>query len=415
MRSPLSLLAAALAGLAFAPAVAAATTSAQRTLAVSLGRDMAAAKGHSSALVVDLTSGERLFSWNPGTGRMPASIEKLYTTTTLLTRFGPSATLTTQLLGTGSETAGGVWRGTLYLRGGGDPTFGSAAFDHANYGMGATVERLVADLLRSTPIKTLQGSIAGDESLFDSLRGTPPYGYAFNPDEEGSLSALTFNRDVNSTWTAAPGDPPVFAAQALASALEAAHVRLTRVRETSAGTPAAAQPMAEVHSPSMSSLVYLTNSPSDNFFAEMLLKDLGARYGAGGTTAAGAAVVRAQLARWGIHPSLEDGSGLSRRDRTSPLQVVNLLARFAANRAFVASLPIAGRTGTLQKRMRGTVAQGRCEAKTGTLHDASDLAGYCHARDGHTLAFALLMNAVDPAYVHVFQDRAAESLAAYDG
>ena len=73
-------------------------------------------------------------------------------------------------------------------------------------------------------------------------------------------------------------------------------------------------------------LVALTNAPSDNYFAETLLKDLGARYGSGGTTADGVAVVRSQLAQsFGIHPRLDDGSGLSRYDRTTPLDVVTLL------------------------------------------------------------------------------------------
>jgi D-alanyl-D-alanine carboxypeptidase/D-alanyl-D-alanine-endopeptidase (penicillin-binding protein 4) len=166
----------------------------------------------------------------------------------------------------------------------------------------------------------------------------------------------------------------------------------------------------------MSTLIALTNTPSDNFFAEMLLKGLGARYGAGGTTPDGAAVVRATVAAtFGLHPRLNDGSGLSRYDRTTPFQVVSLLRQQASNSPFVNSLAIAGRTGTLSDEMRGTYAQGRCRGKTGTLHDVSNVVGYCHARDGHRLAYALLMNGIVPDYAHPIQDQMQVALARYDG
>ena len=166
----------------------------------------------------------------------------------------------------------------------------------------------------------------------------------------------------------------------------------------------------------MATLVSLTNTPSDNFFAETLIKDVGARFGAGGTTAAGAAVVRAQMASsFGIHPRLNDGSGLSRSDLTTPLQVVTLLRGMASNGPFVASLAVAGETGTLEHEMRETYAQGRCRGKTGTLHDVSNVVGYCRAKDGHTLAYALMMNGIVPDYAHPIQDRMQVALAKYGG
>jgi serine-type D-Ala-D-Ala carboxypeptidase/endopeptidase (penicillin-binding protein 4) len=163
-------------------------------------------------------------------------------------------------------------------------------------------------------------------------------------------------------------------------------------------------------------LIALTNTPSDNFFAETLLKDIGARFGTGGTTAAGAAVVRATIAqKFGLHPRLNDGSGLSRYDRTTPSQVVSLLRQQAADAPFRNSLATAGRTGTLVDEMNGTFAQGRCRGKTGTLHDVSNLVGYCEARDGHTLAYALLMNGIVPDYAHPIQDNMVVAVAKYDG
>ncbi|HEY2319735.1 MAG TPA: D-alanyl-D-alanine carboxypeptidase/D-alanyl-D-alanine-endopeptidase [Solirubrobacteraceae bacterium] len=395
----------------------AATAGANRQLDGSLNFGMRQAGRFSGAYVVDLTANRTLYARNAAAGRLPASVEKLYTTAAALQRFGPGATLTTAILGEGTQ-AGGTFTGTLYLRGGGDPTFGSSAFDATNYGTGATLEGLVAAWRTATGITRLNGGIVADETFLDSDRGTPATGNQPSTDVEGELSALSYNRGwANSTGTALVKHPAAQAGQDLATALEAAGVRLPRRIKVIAGrTPAGATTMASVPSPPIATLVSLTNSPSDNFFAEMLAKDLGARFGAGGTTAAGAAVIRAQMASsFDIHPRLNDGSGLSRADRTTPTEVVTLLRGMASDAQFTSSLAVAGETGTLQHEMRGTYAQGRCRGKTGTLHDVSNVVGYCRARDGHTLAFALMMNGVYPDYAHPIQNRMQVALAKYSG
>jgi D-alanyl-D-alanine carboxypeptidase/D-alanyl-D-alanine-endopeptidase (penicillin-binding protein 4) len=155
--------------------------------------------------------------------------------------------------------------------------------------------------------------------------------------------------------------------------------------------------------------------PSDNFFAETLIKDLGARYGGAGTTAAGAAVVRNALATMlGLRPRVVDGSGLSPADRTSPLQVVTLLSSLAGTpigTVLREDMAVAGRSGTLALRMRHTGAAGRCQGKTGTLTGVSNLAGYCMSANGHTLAFAIFTDGISVAAAHTFQDHIAISLA----
>ena len=230
----------------------------------------------------------------------------------------------------------------------------------------------------ATGITQLNGNVVADETMFDSDRGTPATGNQPSIDTEGELSALAFNRGwANTSGTVYFKHPAVQAGQQLVAALKAAGVRLPRhVKVTAASTPSGATTLASVHSPPMATLVSLTNTPSDNFFAEMLLKDLGARFGSGGTTAAGAAVVSAQMASsFNIHPRLNDGSGLSRSDLTTPIQVVTLLRNMASNPQFTSSLAVAGETGTLQDEMRHTYAQGRCRGKTGTLHDVSNVVG----------------------------------------
>ena len=168
----------------------------------------------------------------------------------------------------------------------------------------------------------------------------------------------------------------------------------------------------------MGALITQTNVPSDNLYAETLLKVLGARFGAGGTTPAGAAVAQAQAARLGASATIVDGSGLSRADQVAPRQVVNLLTALDAARqgpTFVTSLPLAGVSGTLATRMRGTPAAKACRAKTGTLIGVSNLAGICETPSGDRLAFAFLMNGVDVNVARRLQDRMTSAIAQYGG
>ena len=396
---------------------AGATASPLRSLRSALSRDISRAAGSDGVLVIDRTTGQTLFSRNPNVRRLPASVEKLYTTTTALLRYGPQARLRTDVYGVGSLSSTGVWDGTIYLRGGGDPTFGSASFDRAAYGTGATVQTL-ATRLRAAGIKAVDGRIIGDESYFDSLRGTPATGYRPNLELEGELSGLSFNAGFTSaSETALQPHPARFAAQQFASALRAKGIKVPAKTKISAGiTPRTAKLLAYVSSPPISKLLELTNSPSDNFFAETLLKDLGARFGGGGTTAKGAAVVRSLIAtQFGLHPVLDDGSGLSRTDGTTPAQVVSLLEQMQSNSSFWNSLAIAGVRGTMQYEMTGTRAVDNCRGKTGTLHDVANLVGYCKARNGDQLVFAFLFNRQsDSEYGHEVEDDMGGALANYN-
>ena len=410
-----------LCGMLAVPVAGFAATSPQTALDKALHDQISAAGPASGAYVVDLTTGQALFSANSTIGRLPASVEKLYTTSTALLRYGAGGTLTTTVLGSGYEDSRGVWHGTLYLRGGGDPTFGWSAFDRANYGgVGATVERLVAGLIRATGIRAVEGQVDADASYFDTRLGTPATGYAASSEVEGLLDGVAFDRG----WATFDGSayqarPTLYAARQFANALRAAHISVPRRTAVTAGpAPLDARALAAVQSPTIATLIQLTNTPSDNYFAETLLKDLGARFGGAGSTAAGARVVRSEIAsQFGIHPRLNDGSGLSYYDSTSPLQVVTLLGHMAGNQFFTNSLAVAGRTGTLQFVDQGTAAEGRCRGKTGTLAAVANVAGYCQARDGHKLAFAFLVNgnaATD--YVHnVLEGQMMVAVANYEG
>jgi len=371
---------------------------------------------YSGAYVYDLTAKQALFAERATTMRPPASVEKLYTATTALELMGPSATLTTAVLGSGAIAAGGVWEGNLYLRGGGDPTFGSTAFIRDHYaGEGASVTALATELVKVDGIHEIVGSVVGDESYFDSLPGEPSSEYAPDPFLEGTLSALAFNRGQTGSEKGrhAPAD---YAARELWRALANDGVKMTGPIRVGI-TPAGATPLAAVQSPTLSSLLGLMLPPSDNFFAETLVKDLGARFGGAGTTAAGAAVVSHTIeTSFGIDPAVVDGSGLSPADETSPYQVADLLVGLEPTplgTVLRGDLAVAGHSGTLAERMRGTAASGRCEGKTGTLTGVSNLVGYCQAADGHLLAFAIFTDGIGVDAAHTIQDHMTITAANY--
>jgi serine-type D-Ala-D-Ala carboxypeptidase/endopeptidase (penicillin-binding protein 4) len=396
-------------GLAFLLAVAAGPATAAPLDRLVSGQ-LARAGGVSGGYVLDTTTGRTLAAVRADAARSPASVEKLYTTATALLRYGPDATLPTSVLGVGTLDDAGTWHGDLYLRGGGDPTFGTAEFDRLAYGLGTSVSTLAARI-RDAGILRVTGRVVGDESWLDLLRGGPASGFALDLDIGGPLGGLLFDRGLARTdGSALQREPAKFAAQQLTIALRQTGVRVP-LNAAAGTTPATAQPLATVTSPTMATLVRLTLVPSDNLFAEMLLKDLGARFGAGGSTAAGATVVKRTIAHFRIHPRIVDGSGLSRADRTSPRQVAMLLSALRANATLRAALPVAGRSGTLIDRMRRTSAQDRCQAKTGTLSNASALAGYCRTPNGHLLAFAFIENLVDTPTAKAAEDRLAIALA----
>ncbi len=367
----------------------------------------------SGAYVYNADSGRPVFAWRHTTPRILASNTKLFTTSAALARFGVAGKLATEVRGAGKLGERGVYRGNLYLVGGGDPTFGSHSFTSRSYGGGATVEALAAQLDRAG-VERIAGRVYGDESAFDSLRGGPDSGYGTSI-WVGPLSGLGYNRGLGSeNGSSFQTNPPSFAAARLTDALRQRGIAVSG-SATAAAAPKAADVLAAVESPSMARLAALTNKPSDNYFAEMLVKDLALQASGKGTTAGGAKVAGRFAKRIGGRPSrLADGSGLSRLNRASPYRVAKLLLAMRERdewTAFSRSLSIAGRDGTLGTRMRSGPARGHCRGKTGTLSDVSAVSGYCRARSGDTYVFSILMNGIDPYGARAIQDRMLQALA----
>jgi D-alanyl-D-alanine carboxypeptidase/D-alanyl-D-alanine-endopeptidase (penicillin-binding protein 4) len=372
--------------------------------------------GQASGLfVVDAGTGKAVCARAARRQRPLASNMKLFTTSTVLSRFGPEATIATKVLAEGEIKDDGVLHGDLYLQGGGDPALGTPAFyDRFLGGLGTDLYALKRQV-RAAGVTAVTGRLYADDDVFDRLRGVADSGYATSP-YIGPLSGLAFNSGYS---TAAAGsfasDPAMVAASKLFSSLRASGVRIQHGIAIGNADEGESKTIGVVRSPSMSALVNNTDVNSDNFFAEMLLKLLGAEFGTAGTTAAGATVVEEFAAGRGTGVHAVDGSGLTRSNRASPQQVVRLLQAMRTapvGDEFVSDLALAGHEGTVAERMHGTAADGHCRLKTGTLTGVSNLSGYCFNADGREMIFSVLMGSVGSLdSAHYEQDRIAAAVA----
>jgi D-alanyl-D-alanine carboxypeptidase/D-alanyl-D-alanine-endopeptidase (penicillin-binding protein 4) len=184
--------------------------------------------------------------------------------------------------------------------------------------------------------------------------------------------------------------------------------------------PDARRVLADSQSPALREIATVLMKVSQNLYAETLLKASGAANGGLGTTEGGRLATRALLSSWGIPQGTYvqyDGSGLSRYDYVTADLLVTILQRMYGNPqhrdAFVATLPIAGRDGTIALRMKKTRAEGNAAAKTGSIANVRSLSGYVRTRDGETLAFSMLANSftIPAATVNWIADLAVETLA----
>ncbi len=371
----------------------------------------------SGLLVVEAESGDVVCAKAPGNQRALASNMKLFTTATALSRLGPESRIATKVLSDGRLDSGGVLHGSLYLQGGGDPALGTPTFYNGYLaGLGTNLFSLVPQI-RAAGIRSISGRLYADDTIFDRLRGVADSGYATSS-YIGPLSGLAFNSGFSGSTSASgfSADPAKLAASKLARSLSAAGVAVPS-QVALAATPADAETVAVVRSPTLTRIVNTTDVYSDNFFAEILLKLLGARLGSAGTTAAGATVVEAFSQSLGSGVHAVDGSGLTRSNRASPRQVVDLLLAMREDPAgdeFIQDLALTGKEGTVADRMRGTAAYGRCRTKTGTITGVSNLSGYCFNKSGRIMAFSILMGSVgDLGYAHLEQDRIAGLVAGY--
>jgi D-alanyl-D-alanine carboxypeptidase/D-alanyl-D-alanine-endopeptidase (penicillin-binding protein 4) len=341
------------------------------------------------AIVLDLDTGTTLFAHNSRLPLRPASNEKLATTYAALTALGPSFRIETDVLGEGQQS-GATWQGNLVLKGYGDPALSFAQLN-------SLARQVAADGIRH-----VSGRVLGDESWFDTRRTGLGWKPQFYLHESPALSALIVNRGWTGRYETAR--PALMAAQIFRSDLRRAGITVHGGAALGVAS-AQASSLAQVQSARLATLVRHMDVYSDNFYAEMLLKEVGAVQGSGGSAPAGLAVERRLLAEAGVPLGgvrMVDGSGLSLLDRWTPLGLATLLRTMWQDSDLrpylVPALPVAGETGTLVHRMR-----------TGTTDNASSLSGLV----GDHYAFSILENG-SPVYTlnaEASQNRFAQVLA----
>lgn len=434
--------------------------------------------GKWGVLVVSLSNGDTLFGRNADDQLVPASTMKLFTSAVALDRFGPAARFKTEVLRAGAVGADGVLRGDLILKGAGDPTLSGRATDEAleppmdalarqiaESGIvrvsGAIVGDASAFERRSVPdgwlARYLHASYASrvsalsfnenrikvvvrpagkraDVSFDPAVSGVPvssevkvvkgSRGGRIGVREDsagllhvtGWIGALSRGR----TYALNVEHPELFAAGALRSALVARGVTVDG-GVTGATAPDDAIPVAALSSPTLEKIIGEMNVHSNNHFAELLFRNAARDVGvAGSAENANTLLSRFLHEKANVPPAMvfaADGSGLSTLDRVTPRAMVHLLdfARRASwGPALEQSLPVAGETETLRRRMRGTAARGNLHAKTGSTSEVASLGGYVTAKNGEQLAFSFIYNGGDPWRARTAIDAMGATLARFN-
>ena len=391
--------------LAALSAAAATAGTGTRSTAASLDRRLAATlelpgviSRTSTAVVVELPSGQVVFAHNAGASLEPASNEKLGVTFAALQELGASYRFPTSVLGEGHRS-GSTWEGRLVLKGSGDPSLTS-------HGL-----RRLVNILWREGIRRVTGDVVGDASVFDANRVAPGWLASFSGTESPPLSGLVVDRAARNGRLVA--SPALAAAATFDRLLRARGIeaRSAIVGEAAPGSP----PLATIYSDPLSQIIEFMDHYSDNFTAEMVLKALGAHVFGRGTTAGGASVVRRELGAAGVPLEgvrIVDGSGLSRRDRVTGQELASILVHIWNNPAIRMvvwnALPVAGQIGTLEYRLPDDPNRGLLRGKTGTTDIASALSGYV----GEHYAFVTIENGepVDYTAAHAAEDGVAEAL-----
>lgn len=364
-----------------------------------------------------LRNGRFVHIRNDNHAMVPASLQKLLTTTAAILTFGPDARFATRVMAPGAMQAG-VITGGMTLVGGGDPSFSTQAFagrhfrrDSPNGKVSAlsfvpTVELLADGLVRSG-LRRIEGDLIADESIFDSNRWQRGWQSSYqNGDVDvGNLSGLSVNLGLGDPeGKTVASSPALLAATYLRDALRARGVVIPGTVRMGVAPPGAVQ-ITRITSAPLREIVGWTNRWSVNYPAEILLKGMGARFGGGGTTVKGVAVLKQAFAAKRIDVRtlvVEDGSGLSTLNRVTPRVLATVLAlmlsmKDAGGEALRNSLPVAGRAGSLLYRMTEAPTGGNLRGKTGLLRGVRALAGWVVTRDGAVAAYVALYNNVQNA------------------
>ena len=465
-----------------------ASTDALRRELTSILQDATTSNGWWGVSVVDLDRGESLFSQSPGKSFIPASNTKLYTTASALTLLGADFRYRTVLHASGPVENGRLqgslivrgsgdpsfgprfsgdatlvfrqWADSLRALGittiAGDVVGDDDLFDEVPLGNGwswddepfwYSAEISGLSYFDNTIDFTVKASTSGQPgrlswepistSYIDVVNATRtiPRGERLDEDYHRDRGTNRFR-----IGTAVPeggsdlesltvSNPTLYFVHVFREALVASGIVVLGnprdIDDLSFKPDYAALTRVATHvSPPLAEIVKVVNKPSQNLYAEQLLRTMGAHARGEGSADAGWKAAMPFLVLAGIDTTriqLTDGSGLSRTNLVTPDMTVSLLrhvwtqASRSVRDAFVESLPIGGVDGTLSARFREGHARGNVRAKTGTVSNVSSLSGYVTTAGGSHLAFSIMSNHfTSPASSsRAVQDRIVEALARF--
>ena len=331
-----------------------------------------------SCKVVHADYNKVLYELDPEIEMIPASITKAIIAAASYYKLGANYNIPTIVYTDDTNINDGVINGNLYLKGYGDPDLNSGDIS------------TLADEITKRGITSITGNIVADESYFDnnyrSLSGV--YKGDTGPSYWPYISALCLDKSTGA----------VSAGNLLSSLLTLAGVNVQGT-VISGVTPEGSKEVAQISHALYDVMAYMLKE-SDNHSAITMFKLLGAKFrSTPATLEDGSVVISSFLTELGIDRysyEILEGSGLTRYNRVNAELYMKMLKYMYDDRFvfdyFFNSLSIAGKEGTLRKRMIGTEAEGNVYAKTGTLNSVSALSGYVIDKDSELLIFYVVMN-----------------------
>ncbi len=371
--------------------------------------------------------GHPLFSQHAEQPLLPASTLKLVTAAAALTAFDPEHRFRTEVRATAAPGDDGVLDGDLVLVGSGDPALATDTFAaQVNPQRPRTRLEDLADAVADAGIRVVRGRVLGDGTVFSAQPQAEGWPERYLQRGDTVLSAgLTVNAGRrliarNGVWYSEPAPNPASEAAAALSILLARRDVVVEGGTASAAEPVAAEHhVASVDSPPLHELLRYTVQRSDNHLADTVFRALGSGTGDGSWASADRAA-RDLLAGLELDwdgAVLADGSGLSRHDRLTAGYLTSLDVAMTSSDVgplWQDLMAVSSRSGTLRRRLGGTVAEGRLLGKTGSLRDVRSLSGMVLGPDERRYHFAVLGNdltGAELAAVRALQDRLVLVLA----
>ena len=326
---------------------------------------------------------------------VPASVTKLFTTSTALITMGGDHFFSTKLLTDDFSINDRIINGNLYIKG-----YGNSLFSNND------LNEMISVLVK-LGIKEITGDIIGDDTYFDDIYVRDDW----IPNENANvklppISALVLDRNQTivqrkvrkriRNYTENVKNPPLFAANKLKEKLSIENIIVKGTAKS--GTATYETKLIAESKSSLRDIISVINKNSDNFLAEVLFKSIGAEAsGKQGNSFYSQQTILNFIESNGIYKygtSVVDGSGISRFDQVTLGAVTGILEKMYFDLVhfddFFNSLSIAGVDGTLRNRMTGTAAENNFRGKTGTLNGVTSISGYITTSGGDELIVGIM-------------------------